>query len=44
MLRHAREAGINSEFPAFLTALLHKGMHAGFGEERLAAIIKVLRQ
>ncbi|EYF00424.1 NAD(P)-dependent oxidoreductase [Chondromyces apiculatus] len=44
MLRHARESGINSEFPAFLAGLLRKGVATGLGEERLATIIKVLRQ
>ena len=42
-LRQAREAGIGSEFPAFADGLFRRAMAAGLGEEKLAAMIKVLR-
>lgn len=41
--RHAREAGINAEFPSFLVGLFDKCVVAGYGNERLAALMKVLR-
>jgi 3-hydroxyisobutyrate dehydrogenase-like beta-hydroxyacid dehydrogenase len=40
----AREAGINSEFPRFVAGLLKRAMAAGYGEEEVAALIKVLRE
>lgn len=42
-LRQAREAGIGAEFPAFADGLFRRAMAAGLGEEKLAAMIKVLR-
>ncbi|TAJ86087.1 NAD(P)-binding domain-containing protein [Reyranella sp.] len=42
-LRQAREAGIGSEFPTFADGLFRRAMAAGLGEEKLAAMIKVLR-
>lgn len=42
-LRQAREAGIGSEFPAFADGLFRRAMAAGLGEEKLAAMVKVLR-
>lgn len=41
--RHAREAGINSEFPDFAAGIFRKAVDAGYGEEGVAAVIKVLR-
>lgn len=43
LVQQARDSGINPEFPAFSSAILHKGVNAGFGSEDLAALIKVLR-
>jgi 3-hydroxyisobutyrate dehydrogenase-like beta-hydroxyacid dehydrogenase len=42
-VKQAREAGINSEFPTFGLGLFKKAMAAGYGEEEVAAVIKVLR-
>jgi len=41
--RHASEAGISSEFPDYAYRFLERGMDAGFGEEDLAAAIKIMR-
>ncbi|MBA3319825.1 MAG: NAD(P)-dependent oxidoreductase [Pyrinomonadaceae bacterium] len=43
-MKHAGEAGINSEFPTFGLGLFKKAMAAGYGEEEVAALIKVLRE
>ncbi|MFD1953005.1 NAD(P)-dependent oxidoreductase [Paenibacillus thailandensis] len=43
-LKHASEAGINAEFPAFAMGLYNKAITAGYENEELAAIMKVLRQ
>jgi 3-hydroxyisobutyrate dehydrogenase-like beta-hydroxyacid dehydrogenase len=42
--KQAQEAGINSEFPEFGLGLFRKAMDAGYGEEEVAALIKVLRR
>lgn len=42
--RHAREAGINSEFPDFACGIFKKAVAAGHGDEGVAAVIKVLRE
>ncbi|KZE75884.1 3-hydroxyisobutyrate dehydrogenase [Paenibacillus elgii] len=42
-LEQAREAGINSEFPTFAMGLFKKALDAGYGNEELGALIKVLR-
>ncbi|UUZ90093.1 hypothetical protein LJK87_29385 [Paenibacillus sp. P25] len=42
-MQQAREAGINSEFPAFAQKLFQKALDAGYGDEELGALIKVLR-
>lgn len=42
--RHAREARINAELPAFAAALFRKGVAAGHGAESPAALIKVFRE
>jgi len=41
--KHAQEAQINSEFPAFASALCRKGIAAGWGTEGVASLMKVLR-
>jgi 3-hydroxyisobutyrate dehydrogenase-like beta-hydroxyacid dehydrogenase len=43
LLDTAREAGINTEFPAFASGLFQRADAAGLGGEELAAMIKLLR-
>ena len=43
LARAARQAGINSQFPAFVAGMFRKAIAAGYGNEELAALIKVLR-
>ena len=38
------ERGLNVEFPLAISALLDRALKAGYGEEELAAVIKVLRE
>ena len=40
----ARDAGISSEFPDFVTNIIRRAMQAGYGEEDVAALVKVLRK
>jgi len=40
----ARDAGINSEIPDFLSALAKRGISAGLGDEDFAALIKILKR
>jgi 3-hydroxyisobutyrate dehydrogenase-like beta-hydroxyacid dehydrogenase len=42
-VKHAREARINAEFPTFGLGLFKTAMAAGYREEEVAALIKVLR-
>lgn len=39
----AREAGINSDIPDFISSFFKRAISAGYGEEDVAAIVKVLR-
>lgn len=39
----ARDTGINDEFPSFVSGLFQRAAAAGYGDEEVAAIIKVLR-
>ncbi|AIQ19843.1 3-hydroxyisobutyrate dehydrogenase [Paenibacillus sp. FSL H7-0357] len=39
----ARESGINNKFPLFAESLFQKALHAGYGDEEIAALVKVLR-
>lgn len=39
----ARDARINAEFPTFVSGLFKRAMAAGYGEDEVAAVIKVLR-
>lgn len=39
----ARDSGINDEFPAFASDLFKRAAKAGYGDEEVAALIKVLR-
>lgn len=43
LVQQAREAGINSELPAFAAGLFKRTIDAGYGQEEHAAVIKVLR-
>lgn len=43
LLRQAKEAGINAEIPAFELQLFNRGRDAGYGNDKLAALIKTLR-
>jgi 3-hydroxyisobutyrate dehydrogenase-like beta-hydroxyacid dehydrogenase len=44
LAQSAREAGINSDFPAFVSEFFKKAAAAGYGNEEVAALIKVLRE
>lgn len=41
--KHAVDCGINSEAPTFFASQFEKALKAGYGEEDVAALIKVLR-
>jgi 3-hydroxyisobutyrate dehydrogenase-like beta-hydroxyacid dehydrogenase len=43
LIRQAQEAGMNAEIPTFQLQLFNKGRAAGYGGEKLAAMIKTLR-
>jgi 3-hydroxyisobutyrate dehydrogenase-like beta-hydroxyacid dehydrogenase len=43
LIRHAKEAGINAEIPTFELQLFNKGRAAGYGQDKLASLIKTLR-
>jgi len=43
LIRQAKEAGINAEIPAFELQLFNKGRDAGYGNDKLGALIKTLR-
>jgi len=43
ILKHAEEAGINTEIPAFTSKFFQKGRDAGYGKKELSALIKILR-
>jgi len=43
-VKQAREAGLDASFPDFLMGLFERSLSAGFANERLAAMVKVLRQ
>ena len=42
--QHARAANINSEIPDFISNLFKRAITAGYGEEDVAALVKVLRE
>jgi 3-hydroxyisobutyrate dehydrogenase-like beta-hydroxyacid dehydrogenase len=44
IVQQAQEAQINSEFPKFALWLFRQAIAAGYGEEEVAALIKVLRE
>ena len=41
--RHAYDSKINTEFPDFVSSLLGRAEDAGYGEQDIAAIVKLLR-
>jgi 3-hydroxyisobutyrate dehydrogenase-like beta-hydroxyacid dehydrogenase len=43
ILRSTQDAGLNTEFPAFVADLLKRADAAGLGNQELASLIKVLR-
>ena len=43
LARAARASGINAEMPTFVSRLFQRAIDAGYGDEEVAAIIKVLR-
>lgn len=43
-VKQAREAGLDASFPEFLMGLFERSLDAGLANERLAAMVKVLRQ
>jgi 3-hydroxyisobutyrate dehydrogenase-like beta-hydroxyacid dehydrogenase len=43
MAQAARDTGINDEFPSFVSGLFQRAAKAGYGDEEVASIIKVLR-
>jgi 3-hydroxyisobutyrate dehydrogenase-like beta-hydroxyacid dehydrogenase len=44
LAQQAHEAGINAEFPLFASGLFGRAMAAGYGDEKAAALIKILRE
>jgi 3-hydroxyisobutyrate dehydrogenase-like beta-hydroxyacid dehydrogenase len=42
MVRQAKEIGINEDFPNYVLTLFNKAQMAGLGDERIAAIMKIL--
>lgn len=43
LMEQAREAGMNNEFPVFAQGLFKKAIDAGYGEQEVAALIKIMR-
>jgi 3-hydroxyisobutyrate dehydrogenase-like beta-hydroxyacid dehydrogenase len=43
-VRQAHEANINGEFPAFASRMFQRAVDEGYGDEKVAALIKVLRR
>ncbi|GHO98118.1 6-phosphogluconate dehydrogenase [Reticulibacter mediterranei] len=43
LAQQAHEAGINAEFPLFASGLFGRAIAAGYGNEKAAALIKILR-
>ncbi|PZD96522.1 NAD(P)-dependent oxidoreductase [Paenibacillus sambharensis] len=43
LMEQAREAGMNNEFPVFAHNLFQRAVDRGYGEEDVAALIKILR-
>lgn len=43
LMEQAREANMNNELPVFFQSLFQRGLDAGYGEEEVAALIKIMR-
>jgi 3-hydroxyisobutyrate dehydrogenase-like beta-hydroxyacid dehydrogenase len=43
MVKQAKDAGISSEVPELVSVILSRAEAAGYGRERVAAMVKVLR-
>jgi hypothetical protein len=44
LVQQARDSRMDAAFPEYAAAVLEKGVHAGLGDEDLAALIKVMRR
>jgi 3-hydroxyisobutyrate dehydrogenase-like beta-hydroxyacid dehydrogenase len=44
VLAQARDAGVNAEIPGFANDIVKRGMAAGFADEEIASIIRILRR
>jgi len=44
LLAQARDAGVNAEIPGFANDVVKRGMAAGFAEEEIVSIIRILRR
>jgi 3-hydroxyisobutyrate dehydrogenase-like beta-hydroxyacid dehydrogenase len=44
LLAQARDAGVNAEFPTFADGVVKRGMAAGFADEEIVSIIRILRR
>jgi 3-hydroxyisobutyrate dehydrogenase-like beta-hydroxyacid dehydrogenase len=44
ILQASRDAGLDTEIPALPASLLARAQQAGYGDEEIAAVVKVLRQ
>lgn len=44
MVRQANESNINATFPTYLLNFFNKGRAAGLGQERISALIKIMRK
>ncbi|WP_375540960.1 imine reductase family protein [Paenibacillus tyrfis] len=42
-MEQAREAGMNNELPLFAHKLFQRAIDEGYGEEEVAALIKIMR-
>jgi hypothetical protein len=42
-VEQCEERGVNEELPAFIDGWLQRGMAAGYGDEEISALIKLLR-
>lgn len=43
LMEQAREADMNNEFPVYVHGLFQRVLDAGYGEEEVAALIKIMR-
>ena len=43
LMEQAREKKMNNEFPLFMQNMFNKAIDAGYGEQDIAALVKVMR-